>query len=421
MATRLLPNRFGLMALMVGIMMFTIPAQSAQAENWGRFRGENGTGVSPLKGLPTTWSPGDYAWNIELPGVGHSAPVIWGDHLFVTSAVDEGAGRHLFCIDANDGTRKWDQAIGMNRSHKHAKSSWASSTPATDGERVYVAFADKENHLLAAYSFEGELLWRRNLGSYESQHGQGVSPIIFENLVILPNDQRGPSSVMAFDKATGHTVWSVLRKFREAAYSTPIIVQEEGQDPQLILVSGINGVSSLDPYTGRRNWHTREFPLRTVASPVYGEGLVIASCGQGGRYGVLLRAIDPSGSGDVTDTHIKWERTKELPYVPTPIVYGKHLYLWNDNGTASCVEIATGKNVWTKRIGGNYSGSPVCVDGKLYCVSESGDVVVIAASPEYERFGKVSLGDPSHSTPAVANGALYLRTYHRLMCLRAEK
>lgn len=394
--------------------------QTATAENWARFRGDNGSGKSELKGVPTTWSPGDFAWNVELPGVGHAAPIVWGKKLFTTSAIDEGAERLLLCLDADDGKTLWSRRIAMNRSRKHAKSSWASSTPCTDGETVYVAFADKENNLLAAYDMDGELRWRRNLGDYESQHGLGVSPILFKDMVILANDQRGPSSIIAVDKHTGRTRWSVLRKFREAAYSTPIIITPKGRDPQLITVSGAGGVSGLDPHTGRAIWWTDEFPLRTVASPVYAGGLVFASCGQGGRYGVLLRAVDPTGEGNVTKTHVRYERTRTLPYVPTPIVYNGHLYLWNDEGTAACVEIATGENVWQKRIGGSYSGSPVLIDGKLYCVSEEGTVVVLAASPEFKIFGRTKLGDDSHSTPAVANGCLYLRTFHRLMCLRAE-
>jgi outer membrane protein assembly factor BamB len=395
--------------------------QTAVAQNWSRFRGENGSGISEQKGIPTTWSPGDYAWNIELPGLGHAAPVIWDDKLFVTTAVDEGALRYLYCLNADTGEEIWSRLVGMNKSHKHNKSSWASSTPCTDGETVYVSFADEEHYYVGAYDFDGDLIWRRNLGDFESQHGLGVSPILFEDMLIVANDQDGPSSVVALDKKTGHTRWSTLRSIQRVSYSTPIVLQEAGEEPQLIVTSGAMGITSLNPYTGRLNWQSGEFPLRTVASPVYAEGLLIASCGQGGRYGVLQIAVDPRGTGDVSGSHIKWERKTVIPYVPTPIVYGGHLYEWNDEGTAACVEIKTGETLSKKRIGGNYSGSPICIDGKLYCISEDGEVVVLSASPELEVLGKTSLGDASHSTPSIANGKLYLRTFHRLACLATRE
>ena len=392
---------------------------SAQAQNWSRFRGDNGTGISDHKGFPTTWSPNVYVWNRELPGAGHAAPVIWDDSLFVTSAIDEGTIRVLMCLDAVTGDERWSRQIGMNRSDKHLKSSWASSTPTTDGEKVYVTFADKEQYMVAAYDFDGELVWRRCIGPFESQHGLGVSPILFEDMLIVPNDQDGPSAIVALNKNTGTTIWSVLRSIRRASYCTPMILQLPDEPAQLICVSGATGITSFDPYTGRQYWNAGEFPLRTIASPVYAEGVVLASCGQGGRYGVLQIAVNPSTKLADGESRIQWERKRQIPYVPTPIVYQGYLFEWDDQGIVTCVDPKTGKDVWTQRIGGNYSGSPVCIDGKLYCISEDGDVVVLAASPEFQQFGKTPLNDPSHSTPAVANGRLYLRSFHRLACIEA--
>ena len=405
-----------------GLLLVTLAASSLAAADWTRYRGPNGTGISRLKGLPTTWSPGDYTFNIELPGEGHGAPIVWRRSLFVTSAVDQGAERYLFCLDAETGEQRWARRIGMNRSRKHIRNSWASSTPCTDGERVYAAFADKDRYTVAAYDFDGELRWRRRLGRYQSQHGLGASPIVYGDLLIVPNDQDGPSSILALDRRSGRTVWSTLRPFLRGrtSYATPLVLRQQNRPTQLICVSGESGISSLDPLTGRPNWSTGPFPLRTVASPVYGGGKLIASCGQGGRFGVLQIAVDPNGRGDVSRSHVVWKREKHLPYVTTPIVYRDHLYEWNDNGVFTCVELATGKDVWTERIGGNFSGSPVCVDGKLYGISDRGDVVVLAASPKFRLYGKVPLGDPSRSTPAVAGGRLYLRTYHRLFCLEAR-
>ncbi len=395
--------------------------ESVQAENWTRFRGDNGKGTSTQKGIPATWSQGDYEWNIELPGVGHSSPIIFGEKLFVTTATNEGAIRYLFCLNANTGEKIWSQTVGFNRSHKHNLGSWASSTPATDGKRVYVAFADQERYTLAAWDFEGQLVWRRNLGPFVSQHGQGVSPIVYDGMVMIANDQMGPSSIMAVNAETGKTVWSTLRNSRKTSYATPMVYEKEGQKPQLICASGAMGLTSLDPYTGQMNWMTGEFPLRTVASPILGGGLIISSCGGGGK-GKLLIAVNPDADESKGEKRIAWKRERSLPYVPTSVVYEDHIYLWNDNGVASCVELKTGKEVWTKRVGsGDYFGSTILVDGKIYIINENGVCYVFAASPEYKFLGENNLGDPSHSTPTVANGRLYLRTFHRLAALKAEE
>lgn len=406
--------------LVVVGLVGTFASSASRGDDWLRFRGENGAGVSAEKGIPTTWSVGDYDWQIALPGAGHAAPIIVGDKLFVTSASDEGALRYLFCLNAVTGKEIWSRVVGFNRSEKHAKNSYASSSPASDGETVYIAFADEEEYTLTAYDLEGNLLWRRRLGAFESQHGLGASPIIFEDKVVAVNDQDGPSFVIAFDRKTGKTVWSTLRSFDVTSYATPLLIDAQSDRPQLILGCKSLGITSFDPRTGEMIWYSGDLPARTVGSPVYGEELIFQSCG-GGGIGKLLVGVDPSGHGNVSQTHIKFTRDKVIPYVPTPVAYEGHLYLWGDNGVVSCVNIASGKNFWTERIGGNYSGSPICIDGKLYGISEDGEVVVLDASPTFKLHGKSPLGDPSHSTPAVANGRLYLRSFHNLSCISAKK
>ncbi|QDV49367.1 PQQ-like beta-propeller repeat protein [Gimesia fumaroli] len=404
----------------LGICLCLSALTTLQAENWPRFRGIDGSGISSEKGFPLKWTDKDYAWKKELPGLGHSSPSIWGDNLFVTSALGEGETRYLFCIDPKTGQEKWRRGTELKKSHKHRKGSWASSTPATDGEHVYVEFADEETYLLIAYDLKGNKIWERNLGSFTSQHGHGSSPMIYKNLVIATNDQQGPSSVTAFNKLTGKTVWQADRAVRRTSYATPIIIDHPNTGPQLICVSGATGVSSLDPETGKVNWTTGEFPMRTVSSPVYGEGLIFATCGGGGR-GKLLYGVDPTGSGNIKETHIKYQRSTKLPYVPTPVVYEGHLYLWGDSGVVSCVDLATQKNVWTERVDGGYSSSPVCINGILYCIDENGQVAMIDASPKFKSHGKVKLDDPSHATVVVANGQMFLRTFKNLYCLDAQK
>ncbi len=403
--------------LLLSIVVFGTSLTSAQ--NWPRYRGADGSGVSEAKGFPTSWSQGDYEWVVELPGEGHSSPVIWDRDLFVTSATDEGRVRYLMCLDAVTGNIKWTRAAGFNTNPKHAKNSFASSSPATDGERVFVAFADEERFGLAAYDIEGNLLWRNWLGPFLSRHGQGTSPIVFEDLVIIPNDQDGPSSIVAYDRRDGRLVWSSLRAAREASYATPLLIELPGKKPQLICLSGATGLSSLDPWSGGLNWSTAELPKRTVASPTYTSGLVYAICGEGGK-GVRMIGVDPSGSGEIETTHIKFRRDKDLPYVPAAVGVNDSVFLWTDNGVVICLDPKTQKTRWQERVGGNFSGSPICVDGKLYCIEESGKVIVVDAGSEYRLLGENPIGDPSYSTPAVANGRLYLRSFHRLSSLRSS-
>lgn len=417
------PNR--LRSLFAGMLCCTaFTTTLAVAENWPQFRGADGSGVSSEKGIPTTWSQGDYLWDVAIAGAGHGSPVIWGDNVFVTSAEDDGAVRWLVCLDAKTGKQRWTQTIGMNRSKpQNQKGSHASSTPATDGERVYVLFADKENYLAAAYDVSGNLVWRRRLGGFESQHSLGVSPIVVDDMLIVCNDQDGPSSVLALDKKTGATRWSTPRAFRgqSTSYSTPLVWRDTKGTPQLICASGPLGISSLDLQTGTPIWHSGEFPLRTVASPVYAGGLFIASCGQGGRYGVLQVAVDPKTRDENGLAKVVWKREKMIPYVPTPIVYGDYLFDWTDEGIIACVDVKTGKDVWVQRLGGKFTSSLIGIDGKIYAVEESGKVTVIEAGPEFKELGNADLGDGSYSTPAIANGRLYLRTFSRLKCLQAKK
>jgi len=394
----------------------TLPCR---ADHWPRFRGPNGVGVSELQGLPTAWTEDDYEWVIALPGIGHSSPVIWDEALFLTTALEDGT-RTVHRFNALTGQEEWSQSTRLEVPVLHSKSSMASSTPALDGEHVYVLLADSHQELLQAYTFDGELLWQHELGAYTSQHGIGVSPIIYQDLVIVMNEQAGPSSIVALNRRTGDEVWSHPRPSKEVSYSTPMILELDGRPPQLVCAGEPGGVVGLNPLDGSTIWSTGAMPMRTVSSMVYGNGVVIASCGSGGM-GKYMRAIDPTGAGDVSQTHIRYERHEKdhLHYVPTPIVYGQHLYLWCDRGIVCCVEMASGRTIWHERIGANYSSSPVCVDGKLYCISEDGEVVVLGAAPEFREYGRSPLGDGSHSTPAVANGRLYLRGFQRLASLRA--
>jgi outer membrane protein assembly factor BamB len=411
----------GLAGLIILAGCAALSTSAARAENWPRFRGENGSGVSAEQGFTAPWNPDRVRWTVPVPGTGHSSPVIWGNKLFLTTASETGTTRSVLCFDAQSGKLLWTKSIELHANPKHPKSSWASATPAVDGERVFVAFADVQRYLLLAYDFDGNLLWKEDLGGFESQHGEGASPIVYEDLVIMVNDQDGPSSIVARDKRTGGTVWTAERNSgtQSTSYATPFIYRPKQGPPQLICSSSFSGISGLAPKTGKTIWTTQSMPQRTVASPVLSAGLILQTCGSGGQ-GSLMVAVDPNGHGDVSKSEVRYKRTKLLPYVPTPLAYQSYLFLWCDRGTVCCVEPTTGKDLWTKRIGGDFSGSPIGAGGMLFNIDEQGNVVVLAAAPEFKLLGKLPLGEPSNSTPAVANGRLYLRTFHHLTCVAAR-
>lgn len=409
--------RFPSLILSANLLALSIMSL-VEADNWPRFRGNNGDGRSEQKGIPSTWTDSDYAWKVELPNVGHSAPVVWEKTLFLTSATEGGAQRYVHCFDADTGQQRWTANVKMTESHKHQKNSWASSTPVTDGKRVCVMFADSEKLSVTAWDFSGQQLWTRNLGSYNTEHGLAVSPIIHEGLLIIPNEQVGPSSLIALNPETGETVWESKRLEGKTSYSTPAVAIGQGGD-QIITIGEANGFVSTDLKTGKLLWQTPRLPMRTVGSPIISNGLVFGTCGEGGngKYFAAVR-LDPDPN---LKDRIVYERKTTLPYVPCLVEKDGLLFLWGDKGIMVCLEAATGKEVWAQRIDGQFSGSPILIENRLFCVTEDGVVVVLNAGPEFKELGRTKLGDDCHSTPAVANGHLYIRTFHHLFAIKAKE
>ncbi|MBN78669.1 MAG: hypothetical protein CMJ70_00905 [Planctomycetaceae bacterium] len=406
---------FGLLLLLGSTML------SHGQEQWPRFRGVAGAGVSSQKGLPVQWEQGDYEWKTALPGLGHGSPSVWDEHLFLVSAEADGKSRVLLDIDTTTGKIRWQRNFTGQSYEKHELNSFASATPATDGKYVVTLFASDQDFLVVAHDFTGQEIWKRDLGKFYNRHshGCGTSPILFEGQVIIANQQDGASSVVALDVATGKTRWKSERKVRLTAHSTPVVLARENQVPRLFFTNTGDGISSLDALTGKLLSRANVFNARCVGSPVVVDNVVVATCGGGGR-GQFLAAIPVDGDGDLSVQEATWTRERNLPYVPTPLAYQGHLFLWGDNGVVVCLEAATGREIWTQRVGGIYSGSPVCIDGKLYCIARDGTVVVMVAGPKYELLGKTSLGDACHSTPAVAGGRMFIRGFKHLYCLRAR-
>jgi outer membrane protein assembly factor BamB len=407
-------------ALVLGVLLAA--AATASADNWPRFRGPNGTGVAADKGIPVKWGAGDVLWKVELPGVGHSSPVVWGDRLFLQTSGAKGDGRALLCLDANTGKQLWSRAAPggtATRIHR-AFNTLASSTPATDGERVYAVFWDGKDVCLSAYDMKGEPLWKRDLGAYISQHGPGMSPVIHAGKVFVNNDQDGSAALLAFDARSGAPAWKAERKAFRACYSTPMVRQKPGGGDELVVASTA-GITAYDPKTGAENWAYEwtftGMALRTVCSPLEAAGLIFVSSGDGSGARHFIAVEPPAKSGE--RPKLAWSSVSHsFPYVPTIVARDGYIYLIDDNGSFLCHDAKTGDEVWkTPPMRVKFFASPVLIDGKVYAPSMKGDVYVFEAAPKYNLLAKNSLGEEVFASPAVANSRLYVRGKQHLFCV----
>jgi len=389
----------------------------ADGQNWPRFRGPNGEGIGQATTIPVRWTEKDYNWKVELPGGGHSSPVVWGEKVFVTSADANTAKRIILCLSAADGRTLWKREFESEVCHLNSLSSYAVTTPPVDAERVYFSWGTPDDCPVIVLDHNGKEVWRKDLGRWKSQHGHGPSPTLVDGLLIVPSEQQEGSFLIALDAATGKTRWQVDRASAKAAYSTPCVYRPEGGPAQLIFTSTAHGVSSINPATGETNWEAREvFPQRVVSSPVIAGDLILGTCGKGGR-GRSIVAVRPPAGGSGARAQVAWEIRKDAPYVPTAVTHGGLVFAWSETGAVHCIRAATGETVWKERVGGNYFGSPVRVGDRLYCISMQGDVVVLAAAEQFKLLAKNPLGERSQATPAVAGGRMYLRTASHLISI----
>jgi outer membrane protein assembly factor BamB len=401
----------------LAVLLSICTAQFSAGQEWTRFRGPNGEGQSDADTIPLKWTSNDYKWRVKLPGIGHSSPVVQGERIFVTSAVEADATRIIRCLRTSDGGLIWKREFASTTHPKNQNNNYAVSTPALDASRVYLTWATPQEYTVVALTQDkGADVWRRNLGPFESEHGFGSSPTLFDGAVIVPNDQLGPSSVIALDSATGETRWKTDRQSVKAAFSTPCIYRPDGGSPQLILTSTAHGITSLDPKTGKLNWELPIFKERVVGSPAVASGLIFASAGTGGG-GRQMVAVRPGIPEKGTEAKVAYEIVGSLPYVPTSVASGDLIFLWNDQGIVTCMDAPTGKIHWRERVEGKYFGSPIRVGNRIYCISREGDMVVVAASKAFELLARVGLEEPSNATPVVDGGVMYLRTLTHLMAI----
>lgn len=396
----------------------TIPAQE-----WPRFRGPNGSGISAATTITAEWKDADYSWKFDLPGRGHSSPVLWGKQVYVTSANEKTGQRFLTCIHADTGKQLWQRDYAGQKGPKHEDNSFASATPAADNKHLYVTWGNNKEYLVLALNHAGAEVWRHDLGPYKGGHGFGASPIVHEDVVVVPNEQDGASAVVGLDRHTGEIRWKTPRKSK-STYSTPCIYQPKGGPAELIVTSYEHGVSSIDPATGKVNWELDVFNKghieSSIASPVTAGELLLATSGWlAVRYEVI--AVAPPVAQPMQSARKLYTLDQSAPLCVTPLIKDGLVYMWSDKGVVTCADAKDGKVHWQKRVAGSFYSSPVYAGNMLINLSREGEAVVLAAGKKYEPLAQNSLHEGTHATSALAHGRLYVRTFTRLLSIGGKK
>ncbi len=412
------------MLTLVFILTLTSSMLPAQ-ENWGRFHGHNGSGVSLDSKLPSAWTDDDYDWQLDLPGIGAGSPIIWEGRVFLTSSDPQSAELTVLCLTADKGQELWQKKFESRKHHLHSKNTFASATLAADEQHVYVAFANEQQTWLVALTHQGQEKWQRDFGTYVSSHGFGNSPMVYQDKVILVNSQQatnlkddqkpGVSRVIAVNASDGRDVWQTPLETRRVCYGVPCIHQSASGTDQLIGANTGNGFYSINLETGEMNWQTGDtFTKRVVASPVLAGDLVIATAGSGGggNYLVAMRL-----GADATTPPVEAYRIQSASYVPSPVVVDDLLFMFSDKGIVSCYDLETGKLYWKKRASKGFNGSPVATKSHLYATDEAGNIHVVAAQKEPKLEIVASMEEASRSTPAIAGDRIYFRSHARLWAL----
>lgn len=423
------------------------PQETAKAaQPWPAFRGLGATGLADGQFPPTGWdgTKGKHLrWKTPIPGLGLSCPTVWGDKLFVTTAIAEGNAKptlrtgqygdvepvkedqphtwKVYCLHTRDGRVLWEQiaCTGVPKIKRHPKSSQANCTPATDGKHVIACFGSEG---LYCYTMDGQQLWKKDLGKLASgwffnpeyEWGFGSSPIIYREFAIVQCDIGKDSFIAAYRLKDGSIAWQTPRE-EVPSWGSPTVVEPVGKPAELVTL-GTKFARGYDPLTGKELWRVGPFSEITVPTPFLGQGLIFVTSG----YSPIqpIYAIKPGAKGDITlkdkettNAHIAWSVKRGGPYMPTPIVYGEHLYVCSNAGILACYEAKTGKKLYSQRLGGisGYTASPVAADGRLYFAGEDGVVRVVKAGPTFELLAANPCGEEVLATPAISHGMFFLR------------
>ena len=411
------------------VCLFMLHPSTHHAEEWPQFRGPSGGGISSKTELPLTWGGTkneNILWSTELLGEGISSPIVWKDKIFVVSASrkadDEKADRkfpeqYVACYDTQEGKLQWKTVVPTGpwkRGHTgRTGGGLASCTPTTDGERVYALFGSS---ILVALDLSGKIVWKQELTPHNYDVEMATSPILFEKNVLVFCGMTGGSRLVAFDRATGEIAWDKSLKDTGYGHNTPLIIQVKDKPQMILMGAGLgtakNAIQGFDPRTGERLWWAAG--KGETASPALAKGFVFCDSGRGG----VAKLIDPSGTGDVTNTHVKWEATITQG-LSSPLVIGNHIYRLHDNKTFSCWEVDSGKKLYQERVdalSSNWASPIADATGRIYLAS-GGTSLVLEAGAEFKVLATNKLNDTNHSSPAVANGRMYLLGSKRLYAI----
>ena len=394
----------------------TMVANLACAENWPCWRGPRGDGTSLEKEPPTRWSSTDNVlWKTAVPGEGHSSPIIWDNRVFLTSALKESQERVLLSFDRKTGALLWQQAVVRSPLEaKHNENGYASATPGTDGEKVYVTFLDGVDVVVAAYDFSGKQVWLVRPGRFKSQWGFSHTPVLFEDKVIVVCYSKGENFVVAVSRADGHIVWKTACENPTQSYSPPLIRPMAGRVQ--MITPGNKAVTSYDPQTGKVLWTVAGPSDDSVVTPVYHEkaGLVLSCSSWPSK---MLVAIKPDGQGNVTSSKVIWKTAEGAPYVPSPIAVGDWFLTSAYAGKAVyCYEAGTGKILWQEPMGLHHA-SPVSANGLVYFLNDEGVMHVVRAGAKYDLVTRNDLGEKTYASPALSGNQIFLRGFKNLYCI----
>ncbi|MDR2115857.1 MAG: PQQ-binding-like beta-propeller repeat protein [Planctomycetaceae bacterium] len=426
MKIKIIPVLMFLMLMFLTVFTLNIVAQ--EPEQWSRFRGTNGQGISTATGLPTQWNTNEnIAWKTEIPGEGWSSPIVWNDHIFLTTTTNNGKECHVIAVNRKTGKILWDKiAFSQEPQFKHPKNSFATPTPVTDGQTVYAVFGSGG---FIALDFNGNILWTNQELNYYSQHGLGTSPILYNDLLIIainPSNREEPkllgwqlpwdqSYLLALDKKTGKESWRGKRGMSKIGHATPVIFQVNGKDQIISPVGDV--IQGFNPANGELIWTIQSPGEPVVPSPAIGDGIVYTAP----MPSDAIRAVRLDGTGDCTKTHVVWEQKRNVPKMASFLYVKPCLYTANDNGSFAAYDAVTGEFLWQKRLGGALNPSPVFADGKIYVLSELGTTTVLkpAANPKEppEIIAENELEEHALASPAVAGKQLFIRTDNHLWCV----
>ncbi|MBM4093796.1 MAG: hypothetical protein FJ276_30975, partial [Planctomycetes bacterium] len=406
-----------------------LAAATACAENWAQFRGPTGQGHSTETGLPLKWSATEnVVWKTPIPGESWSSPIVWGDRVFLTTATDNGQSCRVLALERESGAIAWNKEVFRQvPGHKQDRNTYATPTPATDGERVVACFGDGS---FAALNFAGDVVWTNRDYMHYSEHGLASSLLLYRGLLIMARDGSSDGEdkslgwqepwdrafIVALDVRTGQQRWTARRGLSRISHGVPAIWERDGK-AELVSEAG-DVVQGFSLETGERFWSSQVIGEGKVPSTLIAEGLVFTAGGWGGRESI--KAFRLGGSGELQETRLVWEQKKGMPKVPSMLYVNSHLFAITDNGIATCLKAATGEVVWQERLGGNFSASPVSAEGRIYFVSDEGETTVIDSGPTFHVLAKNPLGEKVQASPALSQGRIFIRTERHLFCIGAK-